>query len=151
MSQQAQIIAYDGASTPVQHTLVPTGVQPMADGGYTADWREMSLSLPANVQINARMTKRILKSGIERVALELRIPVQETISGANASGYTAAPKIAHILQGGLVFYFNERATPAERRLIRQLLLNMGGGVVTSVTPIMTHDASQLVDLSVFPS
>lgn len=150
MSQQAQIVAFDGASTPVSHTLVPVGVKPNGDV-FEAFWREMGLTIPAYCQVSFALTRRLLKSGIERVSFETRVPVQETVGSQNAAGYTAAPAVAFVDTAQSVFFFAPRSTSANRRLLRQLHVNALGGVVTSVAPVTTHDAAQLIDLGVFPS
>lgn len=59
MSAQANIIAYDGAATPVIHTLVP--INAIADpksGELTASWREGLTTVPAYAQITVRQTQR---------------------------------------------------------------------------------------------
>lgn len=151
MGQQANITAFDGAATPVSHTF--TGVGAGKDdtvGGY-ADWRELLTSVPTAAQPSIRMTKKALKNGLERVAIDVKIPVMESISGQNAAGYTAAPKVAFYDQVSFVGYFSERSATVNRRLARQLLINIVGGVTTTVASVNSTDAAGLVDSSVVPT
>lgn len=145
MSAQSNIVAFDGATTPVTHTLVPIGASVDTRDGLTAYWREGITTLPAYAQIRVKTTEKRQNSGVYRVATVVEVPVMESVSGQNAAGYTAAPKVAYTNSFMLVGYFHERSTIAERRLIRQLALNIGGSVATSVAPVTTGPVPELVD------
>lgn len=151
MAAQATIVAYDGATTPVSHSFIPMGVLTDEKLGDVAKYREAYSSIPVNANPRVTMLRKALRGGLQRVEIRVEVPVQETATGANAQGYTAPPKIAYVDQASAVFYFGDRTTIAGRRLIRQLLVNVLGGVTTSVTPGTTFDAAQLVDLDVVPS
>lgn len=151
MSQQANIVAFDGAGTPATHTLTTIGVAKDAVAGLVADWREILAGVPNGAQPTLRMTKRTLKSGVERISIDLRISVMESVSGQNAAGYTAAPKVAFTDQHSYVGYFSERSAQVNRRLGRQWLVNIINGVATTVTPVTTGNAAELVDSAIFPS
>lgn len=79
------------------------------------------------------------------------VPVMETISNQNAAGYTAAPKVAYVNQVSFIAYFSERATPAERRLARQILVNISNNVSASVAAAVTGPASELIDSNISAS
>jgi len=146
MSAQANIVAFDGAATPATHTFVP--IAALADpksGDLTAAWRESLASVPAYAQISVKTTERKLKSGVYRVALIVEVPVMEAVGAQNAAGYTAAPKVAYINTMQFVGFFHERSTIAERRLARQLAINIAGSVSTSVAPVATGVVPELVD------
>lgn len=151
MSAQANIVAFDGAPTPVSHTLVPAMIQPGVDGELLAFYREALTTIPVYAQINARVSQRRLKSGIYRVALTVEQPVMEAVSGQNAAGYTAAPKVAYVNTVQIVGLFHERSTIAERRLVRQLALNIGGNISTSVAAVATGPVPELIDQMIVPS
>lgn len=151
MSAQANLVAFDGAPTPVLHTLVPANAIAAADGELVAFYREALASLPIYAQVSAKVTSRKLKSGIYRVALIVDVPVMESVSGQNAAGYTAAPKVAYSNSVHIVGFFHERSTIAERRLVRQLALNMGGNITTSVAAVTTGPVPELVDQLIVPS
>ena len=106
MSAQANIVIFDGAATPVSHTFIPLGssVDPIL--GKVAAWREVLASVPLYANASLQTTIKRLKSGIQRHELRFQVPVMESISGQNAAGYTAAPKVAYVNVGGAVFYFN---------------------------------------------
>lgn len=153
MSQQANIVAFDGAAVPVTHTFVPVGASSGGQGGeLTAMWREALTAVPEYAQIRVKTTKtKNLKSGVTRVAIVVEVPVMESISGQNAAGYTAAPKVAYINTIQVVGYFSERATIAEKRLARQLALNICGSVATSVAAVTTGPMPELIDQAISAS
>jgi len=145
MSQQANITVFDGAATPVSHTLVGETVERNVNGVTTAKWKESLIGVPDYAQIRVTMTKRKLKSGVYRVSVRGEVPVMESISGQNSAGYTAPPKVAHIPSVEIVGYFHERSTIAERRLVRQLVINLSGNISTSVTPTAAGPTPELID------
>lgn len=151
MSSQANVVAFDGAATPVSHTLVPIGTQRDMVNGWVAEWREAIASLPLAAQVSMRTQIQRLKSGVDRVALTVKVPVMEAISGQNSAGYTAAPKVAFEDTVVIVGYFSPRSATVNRRLIRQLACNMFNGVSTSVAPINTGPSAELFDSSISAS
>lgn len=92
-----------------------------------------------------------LNSGVYRVERKLVVPVMESVSGVNAAGYTASPKIAHELTDIHIGLFHERSDVAGRRLVRQLGINLDGGIGTSVAPVVTGPVAELFDLLVCPT
>lgn len=145
MSQQANIVAYDGAATPVSHTLTGEDVGRAPDGTITAKWKESLTTVPDYAQVRFMQTKRKLKSGVFRVTNRTEVPVMEAINAQNSSGYTAPPKVAHTDTMETVGYFHERSTIVSRRLVRQLHLNICGSIATSVAPVTTGPVPELVD------
>lgn len=145
MSAQANIVAFDGAATPVSHTFVPANSIAGNDGELLASWREALSTVPTYAQISVKTSQKRLKSGVYRVATTVEVPVMEAVNGQNAAGYTAAPKVAYTNTFQLVGFFHERSTVAERRLVRQLALNIGGSIATSVAPVTTGAVPELVD------
>ncbi len=144
MSAQANIVAFDGAGTPVSHTFTPVDAY-REIGVLVAEWRENLSTVPtyACPKVSTRLQK--LKSGVYRASVRLEVPVMESVSGQNAAGYTAAPKVAHTITQEWVGYYHERATQADRKLGRQLLINILGNITTSVTPSSTGPVKELVD------
>lgn len=151
MSAQANIVAFDGAATPVSHTLSATGVKLTSDGTVEASWREIVASLPFVASIRAFLRSKILKGNVQQESFSVTVPVMEAVSGQNSAGYTAAPKVAYENTVVITGYFHERATPAERKLIRQLAVNIANGVTTTVTPQNTGNVIELIDNHVQPS
>lgn len=145
MSAQANIVAFDGAATPVTHTFLPIGSAANDKGELQATWREGLTTVPAYAQIAVKTTQKRMNSGVYRVATVVEVPVMESISGQNAAGYTAAPKVAYVNTVQVVGFFHERSTIAERRLARQLAVNIAGSVSTSVAPVATGPVPELVD------
>jgi len=145
VSQQANITVFDGASTPVTHTLVGESVEKLADGTIVAKWKESLSAIPDYAQIRLTMTKRKLPTGVFRVTSRAEVPVMESIGTTNSSGYTAAPKVAYVDTTEMVGYYHERSTLTGRRLSRQLAINAAGSVSTSVAPVTTGPAPELFD------
>lgn len=146
MSAQANIVAFDGAASPVSHTLVPirAAVDPKT-GEIQAFWREALTTVPVYAQVRFMTSLKRLKSGVYRVARVTEVPVMESISGQNAAGYTAVPKVAYTNTEQHVGFFSERSTITDRRLVRQLALNIGGSISTSVAAVTTGPVPELVD------
>jgi len=147
MANIANIAVYDGAATPVLHTLVPVDVsKDPKTGAIVAVWREQIASLPTYAQVTA--TARLSKSrrsGVWNVDFRVEVPVMESVSGNNSAGYTAAPKVAYVDTTGIYGHYSERGTIAGRRLSRQLALNIGGNISTSVAPATTGVLPDLFD------
>jgi len=61
MSNISQIVAYDGAATPVLHTLLPVSVT-KEKGKITAFWREAASGVPVYAQVRCTMTLEQLAS-----------------------------------------------------------------------------------------
>lgn len=145
MSQQANITVFDGAATPVSHTLIGESVSQDTDGTIVSRWKESLPGVPDYAQIRLTSKKRKLPSGIFRVSARTEVPVMESVSGVNSSGYTAAPKVAYIDTMETVGYFSERGTLTGRRLVRQLHTNLLNNVATTVTPTVIGFVPELVD------
>lgn len=153
MSNIANIVVYDGAATPVAHTLVPVEVvKDSKTGVITAMWREQIAALPTYAQISAiaRLSKNP-KSGVWNVDFRVQVPIMESVSGQNAAGYTAAPKVAYVDTSGFYGHYHERGTIAGRRLSRQIAVNIGNNVVTSVAAASTGVLPELFDTLVMPT
>lgn len=153
MSNIANIVVYDGAATPVAHTLVPVEVvKDSKTGIITAMWREQIAALPTYAQITAiaRLSKNP-KSGVWNVDFRVQVPIMESVSGQNAAGYTAAPKVAYVDTSGFYGHYHERGTIAGRRLSRQIAVNIGNNVITSVAAASTGVLPELFDTLVMPT
>ncbi len=134
MAQQANITVFDGASTPVSHTLQGDGVE--KDGAASiATWVEQLSGVPNYAQVRATQIKRKLKSGVVQVISRIEVPVMEAVSGQNAQGYTAPPKVAYVDRFELVSYTHERSVETTKRIAMQMLLNWANNVTTTVTPV----------------
>lgn len=131
MSAIANITVFDGASTPVSHSLVAISVT-KENGVVTALYREQLASLPTEAQVSAEVKQRTLKSGVVETRLRVSVPVMESISGQNAAGYTAAPKVAYVDAFEEVNFAHPRSTITSRRIAKQILTNLASNVSTSV-------------------
>lgn len=150
MANISNVVAFDGAATPVSHTFVPQSVS-QEKGKVIGKWRETGLAVPTVAQPRLEISLERLPSGVYRTERRLVVPVMESISGQNAAGYTAAPKVAHELTDVHTSFFHERSDTAGRRLIRQLGINIDGSVSTSVTPVTSGPIPEMMDLLVAPT
>lgn len=135
MAQQTAITVFDGSSTPVSHTLQPADNKVLKDGTRLSVWRENLATLPAESQVRIEIYQREFPSKVVETRIVSIVPVMESVSGQNASGYTAAPKIAYEDRAELRVLSHRRSSVASRRLCKQLLLNFGNNVATTVTPV----------------
>jgi hypothetical protein len=150
MSQMTSLVIYDGAATPVIHTLIPVSVT-KESGKITALLREDLSGVPMNAQVSLTMTLQKLPSGVFKAEERYVIPTMESIGGQNAAGYTAAPKVAFEDTIVVTGFFHERSTTDSRRRVRQLAVNGVGGVATSVVPDSTGIAQELFDQLIAPN
>lgn len=150
MSQIANITVFDGAATPVSHTLAAVSVT-RENGRVTALWRESLASLPVYAQVSVSMSIEQLKSKVYKVEQRVVVPVMEAILNQNAAGYTAAPKVAYENTVVTTGYFHQRADITGRRLVRQMAVNLAGNVSTSVAPVTTGPLPELFDQLVAPT
>lgn len=132
MANIANITVFDGATTPVSHTLLPVSVAKEADGTLLAIWREAIASLPAEAQVRVEARQRVLRSGVVETRIRVVVPVMESISGQNAAGYTAAPKVAYSDTIETVSYAHPRSTITSRRLAKQIMTNLSNNISTTV-------------------
>lgn len=151
MAAQANITVFDGASTPVSHTFVGEEVARNVDGSTVAKWKETSLTLPDYACNRITITKRKLKNGITRVSVDVEVPVMEAVNAQNSSGYTAPPKVAHVVKESLVVFRHERSTETDARLARMILVNLGNNISTTVAAATSGPVSDAIDKYILPT
>lgn len=144
MANQAAITVFDGATTPVSHTLQPVDNKVLPDGTRYSLWRENVTSLPREAQVFLEIWQKELKpSRVVETRSRVSVPVMESVSGVNASGYTAAPKVAYIDPFEWKSYSHPRSSSASKKLAAQLSRNLINNVATSVPAVaagVIHDA-----------
>lgn len=150
MSNIAAITVFDGAATPVSHAFSAIKVSSEKDVSI-ALWRESGLSVPFEAQPTLTMTLSRLKSGIWRSETRVTVPSMESVSGQNAAGYTAAPKVAFEDSYMLVGFHSPRSTVTSRRLARMLVVNVANNVSTSVAAATAGPLSELTDQLIMPT
>lgn len=150
MSQIANITVFDGAGTPVTHTLTAIEVS-REKGKVQALWRESNAALPVYAQIRATVSLEVLKSGVCKSEVRVVVPVMEAIGAQNAAGYTAAPKVAYENTYVTTGFFHERSDITGRRLARQIMVNLLGNVSTSVAAATSGPVPELFDMLVVPT
>lgn len=151
MAAIAAIAVYDGAATPVLHTLNAISVVSQPDGTVQALWREALASTPAYANVEAWVKMQTLKSGVVRIESQVSVPVMESVSGQNSQGYTAAPKVAYVNRLSCVGFFSPRSTVTDRRLAKQILTNLLNNVATSVAAATSGPLPDAFDSLVAPT
>lgn len=150
MSAIANIVVFDGAVTPVSHTLTAISVT-RKDNTVIAEYREMSASIPAYAQVRASLKLELLKSGVYKTETRVVVPVMEAVLNQNAAGYTAAPKVAYENTFSTSAFLHQRSTVTDRRLARGLLVNLLGNISTTVAASTAGPVSELFDQLVAPT
>lgn len=119
MSQIANISIADGKATPTTHVFGPVTSAP------EAMYRESLVGLPLIGQgVLSSLLKSQANAPIQRVRVKLSLPALETATGQNASGYTAAPKVAYSNDVIVDFLLPSRGTPDQRKDLRVMLSNL---------------------------
>lgn len=150
MSAISNIVAFDGAATPVVHTFVPISVTRENTQRITAEWRETGLAVPVMAQPRITLALEKLKSGNYKAEQRVVVPVMEAVGSQNAAGYTAAPKVAYEDTILTVGFYSPRSTSTGKRLVRQLATNIFNGVATTVAPVATGPVAELFDQLIMP-
>lgn len=151
MAAMANIVVFDGAATPVTHTLVPLDTYLEKDGSLVARYREAIVSLPDEAQISAILKKKVLPSGVVVKEVRVNVPVMESVAGQNAAGYTAAPKVAFVDTTVITVYSSPRSTLTSRRTCKQIAVNLANNISTSVAAAVAGPVVETLDSGVIPS
>lgn len=151
MSTQAAITVFDGAATPVSHTLQPIENKILPDGTQYALWREQLATLPVEAQISVEMRKRKLASGVVETRTRTNVPVMEAIAGQNAAGYTAAPKVAYVDSRESVTFQHPRCTSTSKNICYQISRNLANNVSTTVAAIAAGPEYELEVQQMMPT
>lgn len=150
MASIANVTVFDGAATPVSHTLNAVSIT-KENGTTLAVWREGLSSLPVEAQVRVEMRQRTLKSGVLETRTRVVVPVMESIGSQNAAGYTAAPKVAYEDTQEWVSYAHPRSTTAGRRLAKQILTNLSNNVSTTVAAATSGPFDEAVSQQLMPT
>jgi hypothetical protein len=148
MTAMSNISVYDGEDTPVQHTFLPVSSD-RDNGKNEAVWRENLSGVGLEAQPTVRLGTQRLRSGVYKVDLEVALPTQEVVTGSNAAGYSAAPKVAHVPRGKITFFFDERATQTERKNVRMIISNILRASTAS-NASGSGPGEEAVDLQILP-
>lgn len=120
MSQIASISVNDGQATPVAHVYNPIASVPPT-------YRRNGIAGQAAIAQERLLLQTILAKttdGVNKVQMELAIPVSEVPAGGSSSGYTAPPAIAHTMRVKVEFFFHQRSITDGRKDLRVLLSNL---------------------------
>lgn len=150
MASITNLVAFDGQATPVSHTFVAASVSRQGTD-VIASYKEALTGVPEEAQGRVTIKHSKLGSGVSRASVRVELPVMESISGVNSSGYTAAPKVAYVDTVEVTGYYHQRSVIANRRSVRQLALNILGNVSVSVLAATNGPAPELFDTLITPT
>lgn len=151
MAQIGNITVFDGATTPVSHLLLAHSVAREGTNKVVAKWRENLAGVPVYASPRIDMSMERLKTGVYRCETRFVVPVMEAVLNQNASGYTAAPKVAYENTYITIGLFHERSDANGRRLVKQLAINFQSNVATSVIPTSAGTFDELFALLIAPT
>jgi hypothetical protein len=121
MAQIANISVADGKTTPETH------VYSAIKSGEQALWRRTGVAgQPAVAMESVKTTAKLAVSanGVNKVDIEIVVPVLEQAASGAASGYVAPPALAHELRGKITLFAHQRSDAAGRKDLRVLLSNL---------------------------
>ena len=120
MSNIADIIAYDGAATPVAHTFAPVTID-----GSVAKFADRSGGIPVGypvVWIDAREPRN--GSPLWKSTMTVMVPTLEQTSPSTATGIQPAPTVAYFHTTKIDWLFPVRGTLQERKNQRSFTVNL---------------------------
>lgn len=150
MSAIANLVAFDGQSTPVSHTFVAASVARLGSD-VIATYKEATAGVPEEAQGKVTIKLSKLGSGVNRTSVRVELPVMESISGVNSAGYTAAPKVAYVDTVEVVGYYHPRSIISGRRGVRQLAANILNNVTTTTAAATSGPVPELFDTLITPT
>lgn len=130
MAALADIVVYDGAATPVSHTFVADHVE-YTGNDLIANWQEKTIGVPEYAQGTLVLTRRKVNNGVTRVGFRVNLPVMESVSGQNLSGYTAAPKVAYVDSYEGTSWVHSRSLASGRQHAKTIFRNILSNSTTS--------------------
>lgn len=120
MAQITSISINDGQTTPVAHVFNPVqSVPPM--------FRRNGVSGQAVIAQERLLIKTLLANttkGVNKVQLEMVIPVVEVPAGGAATGYVAPPAVAHEQRVKIEFFLHQRSEKLGRKDLRIMAANL---------------------------
>lgn len=120
MPQIAAISINDGQATPVPHVFNPIATMP------SPLYKRNGVAVPVvgmeGLTINTKLAKE--SNGVNKIDVELTLPVMEQATGGTSSGYVAPPGVAHVERFKGTFFFHQRSDKAGRKDLRVLAANL---------------------------
>lgn len=122
MANIANISVTDGKTpTAETHVYVPM------KSGLDASWKRTGVAgqpAVAMEQVLVSMKMQSSPNGVNKIDIDLSIPVLEQVTGGTSAGYTAPPALAHTLRAKVTVFAHQRSDVAGRRDLRVLLSNL---------------------------
>lgn len=151
MAQIAPLTVFDGAAVPVQHIFLAHSVAREGANKVVAKWRENLAGVPVYASPRIDMNMERLKTGVYRTEMRVVVPVMEAVLNQNATGYTAAPKVAYENTFITIGLFHERSDANGRRLVKMIAYNLLANNTGSTPPVAAGVADDLYSLLIAPT
>lgn len=121
MATIASISINDGKATPEAH------VYAAELSGVNSAWKRTGVAgqpAVAMERISASAKLAPQANGVNKIDIDLSVPVLEQVTGGSSQGYVAAPALAHTLRGKITIFAHQRSDVAGRKDLRTLLSNL---------------------------
>lgn len=141
------LVKDDTVTTPIEYTL-----EPITDTPFPM-WRASVANVPIDGQIRFSQQSEKLKSGGYKMTAKLEVPVMETLGASGTSaGYTAPPKVAHVVTTIVTQFTDRRATTqdAANALKMTIGLVQGASATTATGVLNQASAGNAFVTSVLP-
>lgn len=150
MAAIADVTVYDGEASPLPHVFYADHVE-YTGNDLVALWVEKVAGVPEYAQGTLTLSRKKVSSGMLRIACRVNLPVMESVSGQNLSGYTAAPKVAYTDSNEDVQWVHPRSLQQGRQNTRTIVRNLLTGTNASQTPISAGLLYDAMCRLVFPN
>lgn len=120
MASIATITIADGQATPVNHAFLPV------KSGLDSMWKRTGVANQPAVAMESikAVAKLVEGNGINKVVIDLSVPVLEQVTGGTSAGYVAAPQLAFIQRAQVTFFLPQRSDTAGRKDLRVMMSNL---------------------------
>jgi hypothetical protein len=137
MGAQTNLLVKDDATAPVEFTFIPVTDTPKPF------WRTSIVGVPLAGQMRLYVSAEELKSGQTKVAVQLDVPVMETLGASGTSaGYVAPPKVAYTNSFYGTMIMDSRSTIADRANLLKLVMGLlQGATSTTATGTLANTAA----------
>lgn len=128
------LVKDDTVTTPQEFTL-----QPVSDTPFP-NWRASVAGVPIDGQIRLTQMQEKQKGGGYKVTSKLEVPVMETLGASGTSaGYTAPPKVAHVITTLITQFSDRRATNQNRAdALKMAIGAVQGASATTATGVLNQ-------------
>jgi len=119
MAAIGNIAIVDGEPTPVTHTFIP--VSSAGDPFYRESIAGLALIGQPTITLSLKQDRG---TGLNKLRVVMALPALEVVTGNNAAGYSAAPKVGYVNKVNIDMILPSRGTAQQRKDLRLLVSNL---------------------------